>query len=191
MKRTLIAVWAIAALCVPGPGFALAPLTLGTPGMAFALVQDKPDPRFASLDAQLEIAAVTAQLIRSYSAVLALAEQNQSLMAVMRRLLPPDKDPASQQQAREATLRKEAQIRDARDTALESYLRLIGDIENNFSMEDVTARTAAVDRAMDFRGQGSIKTALPAILLHIHLIHEHAAPSRETVLQDIEALSNR
>jgi hypothetical protein len=58
-------------------------------------------------------------------------------------------------------------------------------------MDDITARADVVERAMGFRGQGSIKAALPTILLHIKLIHAHAAPSRETILKDLSALPTR
>jgi hypothetical protein len=121
-----------------------------------------------------------------------LAEQNLGLMSVLAKLVPHDPDgPPPQQPGKQATQEKEAEIRGAMDTAMESYLRLIGEIENSSSIDDISARADVVQRAMGFRGQGSIKAALPTILLHIRLIHAHAAPSRETILKDFSALPTR
>jgi len=192
VTRALTAVCTIAGLCFPALGLAVPPIAGGPPRVSVVLVQDKPEANFAALDARLEAAAVTAALIRAYNVVVVLAEQNLSLMSVLAKLVPHDPDsPPVQQPGKEATLEKEAEIRGAMDTALESYLRLIGEIENSSSMDDITARADVVERAMGFRGQGSIKAALPTILLHIKLIHAHAAPSRETILKDLSALPTR
>ena len=152
------------------------------PGRALVLVEDRRDPGFAALDARLEAAAVTAALIRTQNVLLALADQNLTLLSALHQTTP---------QGKEATLQKEAVIRGAIGTATESYLRLIGQIESDSSVADITARVAAVDQAMGFQGQGSIKTALPAILLHIRLINDGAAPSRDTVMRDLLALPNQ
>jgi hypothetical protein len=180
MKRRRFAVWL--AVCVSGPAFAMMPSGGRMPVPALVLIEDRRDPLFTTLDARLEAAAVTAALIRTQNVVLALADQNLALMTAMHKTTP---------QGNEATLQKEAVIRGAIDTATESYLRLIGKIEADASMADIAARVSAVDQAMGFRGQGSIKTALPAILLHIHLIHDGSAPSRDTVVRDLLALANQ
>ena len=190
MKREYVAGLITIAGCISGPGLAVIPMALGPPRFEVVFVQDNRDLGFAALDAQLEAAALTAALIRAYDAVLALTEENLKLTAVLRRLAR-ENDSTLQEQTHNAMLLREAEIRGAVDTALESYLRLIGETENSYSQEDITARIAAVDRAMGFRGQGSIKSALPAILLHIRLIHNHATPSREAVLKDIRALANQ
>ena len=192
MTRTLFAACTMAALCVPAFVWAMPPVAPGLPGSPVVLAQAKPEVAFAALDARLEAAAVTAALIRAYNVVVVLAEQNLGLMSVIAKLVPHDPDgPPVQPPGRQATQEKEAEIRGAIDTALESYLRLIGEIENSSSIDDISARTDVVQRAMGFRGQGSIKAALPTILLHIKLIHAHAAPSRETVMKDLSALPTR
>jgi hypothetical protein len=188
VTRTLVAACTIAGLCVPGFGLAMPPIAGGPTRSSIVLVQNKPDTDFAALDARLEAAAVTATLIRTYSVVVALAEQNLGLMSVLSKLVSRNGDASTEQPGKQATLEKEAEIRGAMDTALESYLRLIGDIENSSSMDDISARVDVVEQAMGFRGQGSVKAALPTILLHIKLIHAHAAPSRETILKDFAAM---
>jgi hypothetical protein len=70
-------------------------------------------------------------------------------------------------------------------------MRLIGEIDNSSSQDDIATRADVVQQAMGFRGQGSMKSAMPTILLHIKLIHAHAAPSRETILKDLSALPTR
>ena len=187
MTRAFATACTIAGLCFNWPGLAMPPMR---PRAPVVLVQDKPEAEFAALDARLEAAAVTATLIRTYNVVVALAEQNLSLMSVMAKLLH---DPSSSGQVpgKDATQEREAEIRGAMDTALESYMRLIGEIENSSSLDDVAARADVVQRAMGFRGQGSMKSAMPTILLHIKLIHAHAAPSRETILKDLSALPTR
>jgi hypothetical protein len=191
MTRTLAAVCAVAGLCFPWAGLAMPPIAGGPIRRPVMLVQDKSAANFAALDAQLEAAAVTAALIRAYNVVVVMAEQNLNLMSVLAKLVAQDQDTPVEQPGREATLEKEAEIRGAMDTALESYLRLIGEIENSSSMDDITARAEVVQHAMGFRGQGSIKAALPTILLHIKLIHAHAAPTREAILKDFAALPTR
>jgi hypothetical protein len=181
----------IAGLCCPVLGLAMPPIAGDPPCSFVVLVQDKPGADFAALDARLEAAAVTAALIRAYNVVVVMAEQNLNLMSVISKLISQDPDAPVQQPGRQATLEKEAEIRGAMDTALESYLRLIGEIENSSSIDDISARADVVQRAMGFRGQGSIKAALPTILLHIKLIQAHAAPSRETILKDLSALPTR
>jgi hypothetical protein len=191
VSRAFAAACAIAGLLVPWPGLAMAPVASLQPGIAVELVQDRSGTDFAALDARLEAAAVTAALIRTYNVVVVLAEQNLSLMTVISKLLPRDPNSSAQQPGKEATQEKEAEIRGAMDTALESYLRLIGEIENSSSMDDISARADIVARAMGSRGQGSLKAALPTVVLHIKLIHAHAAPSRETILKDFSALATR
>jgi hypothetical protein len=192
VTRKLVAACTIAGLYAPALVWAMPPVTAGLPWGSVVLAQARPEVAFAALDARLEAAAVTAALIRAYNVVVVLAEQNLGLMSVIAKLVPRDPDsPTVQQPGRQATQEKQAEIRGAMDTALESYLRLIGEIENSSSMEDVSARTEVVQRAMGFRGQGSIKAALPTILLHIKLIHAHAAPSRETIMKDLSALPTR
>jgi hypothetical protein len=182
MKSGCFAFWVSFAVCAFRPGFAMMPLAGKSPVQALVLIEDGRDPAFTTLDARLEAVAVTAALIRTQNVVLALADQNLTLMSALHKTTP---------QGNEATLQKEAVIRGAIDTATESYLRLIGKIEGDASMADIAARVAAVDQAMGFRGQGAIKTALPAILLHIHLIHDGSAPSRDTVIRDLLALPNQ
>jgi hypothetical protein len=166
------------------------PIAGGPPRILVELIQARQEADFVALDSRLEAAAVTTALIRAYGVVVVLAEQNLSLMSVIAKLLP--RDPNSPVQAgKEATQEREAEIRGAMDTALESYLRLIGEIENSSSLDDISARADVVERAMGSRGQGSMKAALPTILLHIKLIHEHAAPSRESILKDLSALPTR
>jgi hypothetical protein len=190
VTRKIATACTIAGLCFPAIGLAMPPIAGNPARSSVVLVQDKAD--FAALDARLEAAAVTAALIRAYNVVVVMAEQNLNLMSVISKLISQDPDaPPGQQPGRQATLEKEAEIRGAMDTALESYLRLIGEIENSSSMDDITARADVVQRAMGFRGQGSIKAALPTILLHIKLIQAHAAPSRETILKDLSALPTR
>jgi hypothetical protein len=189
VTRKIAAACTIAGLYFPVLGLATPSIASRPVGSPVVLVQDKPDS--AALDAQLEAAAVTAALIRAYNVVVVMAEQNLNLMSVLSKLISQDPDAPVQQPGRQATLEKEAEIRGAMDTALESYLRLIGEIENSSSIEDISARADVVQRAMGFRGQGSIKAALPTILLHIKLIQAHAAPSRETILKDLSALPTR
>jgi hypothetical protein len=191
VTRTLAIACVAAGLCLPRPGLAVLPAT-GTPIRSLAVpVQDKSTADFTALDAQLEAAAITAALIRTYNVVLVITEQNLRCMSAVAQLLPKDSQPPAAQPGRQSTLEKEAAIRGAMDTALESYLRLIGEIENTSSLDDVNARADAVQRSMGFRGQGSIKAALPTILLHIKLIHAHATPSRDTILKDLSALPSQ
>lgn len=190
MTRKLLAACTIAGLGFHWPGLAMPPIA-GGPVASVVLVQDKPGADFAALDARLEAAALTATLIRTYNVVVVLADQNLNLMSVIAKLLPPDPSSSSQQPGKEATQEKEAEIRGAMDTALESYLRLIGEIENSSSIDDISARADVVERAMGVRGQGSLKATLPTILLHIKLIYAHATPSRETILKDFSALATR
>lgn len=192
MTRALAAACTFVGLCFPALALAM-PTIAGAPSIGpVVLVQDKSAADFAALDSRLEAAAVTAALIRAYNVVIVLAEQNLNLMSVLAKLIPHDPDdPPVQMPGKEATQEKEAEIRGAMDTALESYLRLIGEIENSASIDDISARADVVQRAMGFRGQGSIKAALPTILLHIKLIHEHATPSRETIIKDLSALPTR
>jgi hypothetical protein len=188
VTRVLAAALSIAGLCCSWPSVAM-PL-MPQRGMV-VLVQDKSEADFAALDARLEAAAVTATLIRTYNVVVALAEQNLNLMSVLTKLLPRDSNSSGQPSAKEAAQEREAEIRGAMDTALESYMRLIGEIDNSSSQDDIGVRADVVQRAMGFRGQGSMKSAMPTILLHIKLIHAHAAPSRETILKDLSALPTR
>ena len=182
MNPVLVASFVIFAGCISGSSLAMPPLAKPSPGLQLAFVQDKRDLAVAALDARLEAAAVTAALIRAHNVILVLAEQNLDLMSALHRISQQDKD---------ATLQREAEIRGAMDTALESYLRLIGQIENSSSLDDINARIQAVDRAMGFRGQSPVKTALPAILLHVRLIRDGSAPSRDIALKDILSLSNQ
>jgi hypothetical protein len=191
VTRALAAACTLVGLCFPWPGLAMAPIAGGPPRISVELIQSRPEADFAALDSRLEAAAVTTALIRAYGVVVVLAEQNLSLMSVIAKLLPRDPNSSVQQPGKEATQEREAEIRGAMDTALESYLRLIGEIENSSSMDDISARADSVERAMGSRGQGSMKAALPTILLHIKLIHEHAAPSRESILKDLSALPTR
>jgi hypothetical protein len=189
--RAIVAVCTVATLCIAKPGFAVGPVAGGALRGSVVFVQDKPAADFAALDARLEAAAVTAALIRAYNVIVVMAEQNLNLMSVMTKLLPRDPNAPVEPPGKQAVQEREAEIRGAMDTALESYLRLIGEIENSSSMDDISARAEFVEQAMGFRGQGSLKAALPTILLHIKLIHAHAAPSREAILKDFSALATR
>ncbi len=113
--------------------------------------------RFAALDARLEAAAVTAALIRAYNVVVVMAEQNLNLMSVISKLISQDPDAPVQQPGRQATLEKEERFAVPWTPHWNSSFRLIGEIENSSSIDDISARADVVQRAMGFRGQDRSK----------------------------------
>jgi hypothetical protein len=143
----------------------------------FLLARDEAPVKVDLLDSRIESAAVTAALIRAPNTLLIVANTQASAY----------KDAVS----KDLLQKRAAEFRGAIDATLESYLRLVGILADDYTAEDIKTRSGKVAEAMGYRGQTPTVSALPVIMLHTQLIRDGSAPSRDDMLNDILALTNK